>query len=151
MPDNTLKNCPDHNKESDEQQEDSRLASIWTSFLTLVFIIVTIFLLNVGIFLGIMFIAWAKATVYEQTARIIGIILLALGSGLLFWFRRYHLFKYGMVEILFAGIISWKILEPANQSFTKIDMFAMGASAYLIVRGLDNCKKSLEKRKQRKT
>jgi hypothetical protein len=73
-----------------------------------------------------------------------GLVLLggALAFAVRLWLRR----VYGMVEVVFALIVTWKTVSDIADLSTLESSLALGAAMYLVVRGLDNWMQGVEAR-----
>lgn len=65
------------------------------------------------------------------------VVALLFAVVLLFW-KRYFLFLYGLIEVVFALWGCWYVLESSKDILTTLQLISLFGSLYLIVRGLDN-------------
>ena len=87
---------------------------------------------------------WVRFVAPSNLYNVIGVgaILIAgiAAFSLRLWLRRF----YGITEVAFALVVAWQIAGKLAQLSIIESSIALGASVYLIVRGLDNWLKGVE-------
>lgn len=92
---------------------------------------------------------WAQSAnrvLVKTTFGTLAVILLASG---LFYVKIAALRLYAIVELMFALVMALKGIRDLRSDVLSPDMLAIGSSAYLIIRGLDDLKKDFDERRSR--
>jgi Na+/H+ antiporter NhaD/arsenite permease-like protein len=82
--------------------------------------------------------------------QLVGVLLVVIIGGGLFFLRENRHYEYGWIELSFACVSAYFTFGKLIAGRTSIDVVALVACIYLVVRGLDNLTQgSLERDKRR--
>ncbi len=80
---------------------------------------------------------------------VLGTFLIVLLSGILFVVKLRWLRAYAVLELLFAVSVTGGTMYTLGDEIQPVQVLVLPASAYLLIRGLDNFKKDLDERKRK--